>query len=1784
MECRQKRNICFWAIVFAALFLFFFPEKVQAVYQIDGGECWSNIRWELDSEYTLTCSASSGNLHKIGDTPWEEYKDKIKKIIIENGITEIGYSKFADYANLEEVELPSSLKTIDNRAFSGCVNLTSINIPSKTETIGDAAFYQCGLTSVTITNATIGTGVFQKNENLKYVTIGSGVTSIGFNSFTNCPALEAINVDEKNTKFSSDNGVLFNKYKTILYVYPAAKMDINYKVPDSVAVISGIAFRKCDSLLSIDFSENLEAIETSTFYECANLNELRFRGNAPQIAEGIFASYAGTVYYPKNNETWTDEVKGQFGESTVWIADQSVEPTPTPDPTVTPTPSPEPTVTPTPTPEEPSGIKDSGSCGDTATWELDNAGTLTISGSGDMANYSETNRAPWYTEYVEPFLNTDTGVITNVVIGEGITSIGDYAFYECRHITNISIPTTVKRTGAWSFAFCESMQGITFPGYLDSLGDHAFEACTDLETFVSQNGQWLTLGAYVFKNCAGLKSIKLYSLDLMDDNIGTWFVGCSSLSSITQTSNYYPTFNVVGNNFYRYYKNPLNGVVKWENAVLIKHLSGLGHDSSGCIERVPEIGAYAFHDSDTLDSLIFGDYIITISDHAVQDCDNLKTVTLGRRTETIGTFAFADCPRLESITIPGCVQEIGTDAFRGCTGLQSIYFRGDAPSVGDEIFSSELSLNAYYPEENDSWTEDARSHFGGNVTWIPYSPENKTTLSEDDYIVSAKNETMVYDGSEKEQIVEWVYQREYPSSTDYKAYFPLAQDIHYTLNYEDNVNSGTAKLIIKGKGEYSGEIIKTFAIQPSVETDANKDVYDGKIHPLSITAEGEATLYFSETTPLTYENYKEAGTTTIPSRRSAGTSNVYYIAVPNHNPSAESSVSGEAQLVLEKADQNLAAEISANTVEAGDVALIIASAKAGKLTYTSANEEIAVVDENGTVTGISEGKTIITVTAEETTNYKKDEASFEVTVTPGEEVSISDCDIEVESEVAYRGVPAEAAVTVRYDGKELVKDGNYTLTFRNNTGIGTGVVTITGKGKYIGSVTRRFEIIEATEPTPTLEPTVTPTPTPEPTVTPTPTPEPTVTPTPTPEPTGTPTPEPVSPLSLDQLSYSFGNTSESFGARAKYSIGLPIFRLIFGKTTKATKWYDFNLTTTGEKWKGNCAGFAGSAAILNDTSSGISVADFKAAATSIAGLEVGDKASRLDGISVGELIESLQITQYTQLFIEENAKNLISTGLHLKTGAKTLNSLYRTVKTETNAGRPVLLALRQGGLGHAVLAYKVEDASDSESTVFLYDSNYPRQERKLTLKKDAGGDFMSWSYEIGGNHGVWGTNTTSSSISFVPYSVIKEVWKTRGNLAENQNTVSINSGSVAIYSSLDKQKPVATLTQGNLSTVNEDIYVVEPLSLEQPETNDVMLSMPIDVYTFKNLDSSVKEFGVSVTDNNLAAQVSTTADGVTLAVDDSCNLNAVYIDAAENDLYSVTLNSSFSYDDDNIVVSGKGSGDTMEVSQTKGNINISNCQITSISIDGQEMNKYQIKATAGTGGKITPEGETVVMKGETVSYKIEASAGYEISDVLVDNKSVGMVTSYTFKDIKADHTINALFKKKTSGQSTAQSGNAGQQKSAGASNKGGQDASIPINTVVSISGQSFKVSGQNTVLYTKAPNKKSVTVPNQILIGGKSYRVTGIGTKAFKGSKIRTVTIGSEIASISKNAFAKSKVTKLILKTTKLTKKSVKGSLKGSKVKTVQVKVGSKKINKRYVKSYKKIFTKKNAGRKATVR
>ncbi|MDO4472979.1 MAG: leucine-rich repeat domain-containing protein [Bacillota bacterium] len=225
-------------------------------------------------------------------------------ITIPNGVTAIGNEAFASCSKLLTVAIPDSVTSIGNDAFKPCKSLISITvgdnneyyasdngvlydkkqkalllypsannnnsyvIPDGVMTIGKMAFYSCkSLTDVTIPDSvtSIGNNAFAACSALTSITIPDSVTSIGNNALDNCKSLTSITVDENNKYYSSKDGVLFNKDRTVLILYPRSNNRKSYIIPDSVTTIEDGAFESCEFLTGILIPDSVTSIEPNSF-------------------------------------------------------------------------------------------------------------------------------------------------------------------------------------------------------------------------------------------------------------------------------------------------------------------------------------------------------------------------------------------------------------------------------------------------------------------------------------------------------------------------------------------------------------------------------------------------------------------------------------------------------------------------------------------------------------------------------------------------------------------------------------------------------------------------------------------------------------------------------------------------------------------------------------------------------------------------------------------------------------------------------------------------------------------------------------------------------------------------------------------------------------------------------------------------------------------------------------------------------------------------------------------------------------------------------------------------------------------------------------------------------------------------------------------------------------------------------------------------------------------------------------------------------------------------------
>lgn len=190
----------------------------------------------------------------------------------------------------EEIILPETVKLIREMAFYKCENLKKITLPQSVEVVGNYSFDNCtALEEFNAGGATIiGGHVFENCPNLKKVTISGNCTEFDPDLFVDCLTLEEINVTDGNGNYSSVDGVLFNKDKTELIVYPSSRPDKTYKMPDSVKKVQVDAFINCSAIEDIVLSKNLTELEKYAIYNCPVLKSVRAYRKLETIGEFAF--------------------------------------------------------------------------------------------------------------------------------------------------------------------------------------------------------------------------------------------------------------------------------------------------------------------------------------------------------------------------------------------------------------------------------------------------------------------------------------------------------------------------------------------------------------------------------------------------------------------------------------------------------------------------------------------------------------------------------------------------------------------------------------------------------------------------------------------------------------------------------------------------------------------------------------------------------------------------------------------------------------------------------------------------------------------------------------------------------------------------------------------------------------------------------------------------------------------------------------------------------------------------------------------------------------------------------------------------------------------------------------------------------------------------------------------------------------------------------------------------------------------------------------------------------
>ena len=266
---------------------------------VDSGSCGAsgdNLSWTmyLDGRLVISGSGTMAN-YNTGSAPWYNYRDgnnnyRIRSVTIQSGVTSIGTDAFYNCVTLTSVSIGPDVKTIGEEAFRNCGLLSGVTIPNSVRTIGEWAFKGCSaLADATLGSGlrSIGTGAFWACSSLSSITIPASVTSIGEQAFDGCQAMTEILVAADNTKYSSKNGVLFDKGQTTLIRYPGGKSG-SYSIPTTVTALNALAFSGCSSLTSVTVPESVDSVGYGVFSNCSALAGVSLPSGFRFIQSGLF--------------------------------------------------------------------------------------------------------------------------------------------------------------------------------------------------------------------------------------------------------------------------------------------------------------------------------------------------------------------------------------------------------------------------------------------------------------------------------------------------------------------------------------------------------------------------------------------------------------------------------------------------------------------------------------------------------------------------------------------------------------------------------------------------------------------------------------------------------------------------------------------------------------------------------------------------------------------------------------------------------------------------------------------------------------------------------------------------------------------------------------------------------------------------------------------------------------------------------------------------------------------------------------------------------------------------------------------------------------------------------------------------------------------------------------------------------------------------------------------------------------------------------------------------------
>ncbi len=468
----------------------------------------------------------------IGNNAFSECT-ALKSIIVPQSVLTIGDNVFSNCSSLFFAYIGNGVTTVGTNVFSGCSSLQALNVPfigSKPDATGEEAIlgyffgkqsfsgginlthyerwdekkmkwieiqycFPAGLSFVNIMKATsIPTKAFYGCSMLTSIAIPSSVTNIGSDAFFNCTGLSEVHISDIAGWCSvTFNGAYSSPFAYADNLYVDGELVTNLTIPDGVTEIGQESFSGCAGLTSVTIPDSVTNINKSAFSDCSGLVMVTMGNGVSSIGDYAFdnCSKLRTVYYHgtslMRSKMSISARNNSYLTNATW---RYIMPF-------------------------------SGTCGKSVKWTYEDGGILTISGSGAMSNYSSSDEQPW-ARWREQ--------IATLVIEDGVTSIGDYAFYDCSRITKTTIPNSIKTIGSNAFLNCSGLKSFVVPGSVTAVGDFAFYDCSNLASLTLTEGVE-TIGQFAFCNNTGLTVVAIpTSLQIIGDGAFNYCTGLKTVN------------------------------------------------------------------------------------------------------------------------------------------------------------------------------------------------------------------------------------------------------------------------------------------------------------------------------------------------------------------------------------------------------------------------------------------------------------------------------------------------------------------------------------------------------------------------------------------------------------------------------------------------------------------------------------------------------------------------------------------------------------------------------------------------------------------------------------------------------------------------------------------------------------------------------------------------------------------------------------------------------------------------------------------------------------------------------------------------------------------------------------------------------------------------------------------------------------------------------------------------------------------------------------------------------